>query len=60
MSEIDRIKDEEIDDYVPDFFPGDNHGDYLMLTIDIETGQILNWKPPTIKELEDILNKNEE
>lgn len=32
--------------YVPDFFPGDHYGDYLILDIDLETGQILNWKPP--------------
>lgn len=38
-------------DYVPSFFPDDedgssNYGDYLMLNIDLETGQILNWKKP--------------
>lgn len=31
------------DGYVPDFFPGEHYGDYLMLDIDVETGQILNW-----------------
>lgn len=33
-------------DYVPGFMPGDHYGDYLMLDIDIDTGQILNWKKP--------------
>lgn len=38
----------EIDqDYVPGFFPGDHYGDYLLLSIDLETGQILNWKKPS-------------
>ena len=29
--------------YVPDFFPGDHYGDYLILDIDIDTGVITNW-----------------
>lgn len=37
----------ERDDYVPDWLPGDHYGDYIMLDIDCETGQILNWKQPT-------------
>ncbi len=32
--------------YVPDFFPGEHYGDYLILNIDLETGQITNWKRP--------------
>lgn len=38
------------DDYVPHFFPygksgNESHfGDYIDLWIDIETGQIMNWK----------------
>ncbi len=39
------------EDYVPDFFPGDHYGDYLILDIDIETGQILNWKKPTAEKV---------
>ena len=30
--------------YVPDFFPGDHYGDYLILNIDGE-GRIAGWKP---------------
>jgi hypothetical protein len=33
-------------DYVPGFFPGEHYGDYLMLKVDLETGQIVNWKKP--------------
>jgi hypothetical protein len=41
--------------YVPEMMPGqefgekpDSHyGDYVILSIDIETGQILNWKKPS-------------
>lgn len=36
-----------LDDYVPRFFPEDHMGDYLILNIDLETGQILNWKKPS-------------
>lgn len=39
-------------DYVPSFLPEQHYGDYLILDIDLETGQILNWKKPTREELE--------
>jgi len=32
---------------VPDFFPGNHHGDYLYLDIDLETGRITNWRTPS-------------
>lgn len=35
------------DDYVPSFFPDEHYGDYLILDIELETGQILNWKRPS-------------
>ena len=44
------------DGYVPNFMPGDHYGDYVELDIDIDTGQILNWKKPTKKELKEQLN----
>lgn len=31
------------DQYVPSFFPGEHFGDYVILDIDINTGQITNW-----------------
>ena len=43
----------EYDGYVPDFFPGEHYGDYVMLDIDVETGKILNWKKPTVKQLKE-------
>jgi len=43
-------------DYVPDYFPEEHYGDYLELDIDIETGQILNWKKPTQKQLRDSMD----
>lgn len=33
-----------MDDYVPSFMPGEHCGDYVILKIDIDTGQIVNWK----------------
>jgi len=33
--------------YVPDFFPEEHYGDYVELEIDVDTGQIVNWKKPT-------------
>ena len=31
------------DGYVPDFFPEEHYGDYVILSIDTRTGKILNW-----------------
>ena len=42
--------------YVPDFFPGTHYGDYVQLDIDVKTGQILNWKPPTKQQLDIIFH----
>ena len=42
--------------YVPSFMPGQHYGNYVDLVIDIDTGQILNWKPPTEEELQDFIN----
>lgn len=43
------------DGYVPDFMPDTGGGDYINLKIDIETGQILNWKKPTAAQLEEFI-----
>lgn len=60
------------DGYVPDFFPHysiteksstysrSNMGDYLILDIDLDTGQILNWKKPTKEQLEKFIGINKE
>jgi len=51
----------EYDGYVPDFMPGKHYGDYIILEIDAATGKILNWKPPTDEEIEEVFApKNEE
>lgn len=42
----------EYQGYVPDFFPGEHYGDYVQLNIDIATGKILNWKAPSVAQLE--------
>ena len=42
------------DGYVPNWFPNpdtSHYGDYVQLTIDIETGKILGWKKPTAEDL---------
>lgn len=44
--------------YVPNFFPEEHYGDYIMLDIDLATGRILNWKPPTQKRLKDFIEKD--
>lgn len=47
-----EIFDQE-DGYVPDFMPGEHYGDYVDLEIDIDTGKILNWTPPTAEQIEE-------
>ena len=37
------------DGYVPDFMPGQHHGDYVMLDIDVDTGRIKNWNCDAVK-----------
>ena len=46
--------------YVPSFFPGDHYGDYLQLDIDIDTGQIKNWKNVDPVELGRFLSNDED
>lgn len=46
--------------YVPDFFPGEHYGDYLLLNIDLETGQIKNWKKPTAADIEKMISAGED
>ncbi|WP_201724257.1 hypothetical protein [Bradyrhizobium centrolobii] len=53
----DEIFDQE-DGYVPGFMPGDHYGDYVILDIDLDTGKILNWKPPTAKAIEEWINRD--
>lgn len=47
---------EQDDGYVWDIMPGDHGGDYLILEIDIETGQINNWEPPKDWEIVKLIN----
>jgi hypothetical protein len=46
--------------YVPDFMPGNHYGDYLMLDIDIDSGQIANWTAPTAEQIEEIIKGDED
>jgi hypothetical protein len=50
----------EYDGYVPDFFPGEHWGDYVVLTIDVDTGKIVNWKKPTVAQLKKIFGEQKE
>lgn len=37
---------------VPSFMPGEHYGDYLILDIDVETGNITNWRKLVSHEIE--------
>lgn len=47
----DGTKIADRDDYVPSFFPEDHYCDYIILNIDLETGQVLNWVKPKSEEV---------
>ena len=49
----------EHDGYVPSLMPGQHYGDYVELNIDMETGQILNWKKPTKEQIDLFIEKGE-
>jgi hypothetical protein len=42
--------------YVPGFMPGEHYGDYLILDIDLDTGKIINWTPPSATEMQEFIN----
>jgi len=44
---------EQDDGYVPDFMPGEHYGDYVLLDIDVDTGQITNWKKPSVEQIQE-------
>ena len=46
--------------YVPDFMPEQHYGDYLILAIDIDTGQITNWTKPTPEQIEEFINPKDD
>ena len=48
------------DGYVPNFMPGDHYGDYVILDIDIDTGQITNWKKPSAEDIQEWIAGEEE
>lgn len=46
----------EYNGYVPRWFSSpnvQNDGDYVILDIDVDTGKIVNWKKPTLSNLEE-------
>ena len=41
------------DGYVPALMPEEHYGDYVDIQIDLETGQIMNWKKPSREVIEE-------
>lgn len=52
------IHDQE-DGYVPGFMPGDHYGDYIILEIDLDTGNVKNWKPPSAEAIQEWIKPEE-
>lgn len=55
LDENSKLLGEQEDVYVPGFMPGEHYGDYLMLKIDLDTGQVVDWRAPTSEEIERFL-----
>lgn len=61
-----RLKDQDgeqlldYEGYVPGFFPGEHYGDYLILDIDLDTGQIVNWPKLKSSDIEEWLEAQKE
>lgn len=47
------------DGYVPGWMP-EGGGDYLILNIDLDTGQITNWEKPEPHEVAAFIQRNQE
>lgn len=43
--------------YVPSIVPGED-GDYLDFVIDLDTGQIENWKKPSVEAIRDFMSRD--
>jgi len=48
------------DGYVPSLMPGQHYGDYVILNIDIDTGQITNWVKPTEAQIKEFIKNDDE
>ncbi|CAD0265736.1 hypothetical protein HBO43_01450 [Pseudomonas veronii] len=46
--------------YVPDLFPAQHYGDYLILNIDLKPGRIKNWRKPIATDIEKMIEANQE
>jgi hypothetical protein len=55
LEDVDGEEVKEYEGYVPGFMPDDHYGDYLILDIDIDNGQITNWNTPTAKQIEEFI-----
>jgi len=53
----DGIATQEYEGYVPKFMPEEHYGDYVELDIDIATGNIVNWRKPTLARVKKELNE---
>jgi len=51
---------EQSDGYVPDFMPGQHYGDYVILDVDIDTGQITNWNKPSAEQIQEWISGEED
>lgn len=56
VDQNDETIHDQDDGYVPGFMPGDHYGDYVILDIDLDTGKVLNWKPPTAEQIQKWIN----
>jgi len=58
FSDAEKNEVAEYRGYVPGFFPEDHYGDYVQLDVDLKTGQILNWKAPSLADINATLKES--
>lgn len=51
VDEEGRLVSEVEDEHIPPWFPSDEYDMAITLEIDIATGRIVNWTPPTAEQL---------
>lgn len=56
---IDGKEVKDYDGYVPKLMPEEHYGDYIQIDIDIDTGQILNWKKPTEEQIKEFIGEED-
>lgn len=59
VSDKGEVIHDQDDGYVPTFMPGQHHGDYVILDIDVDTGMVTNWTKPSAGDIHEWIEGDE-